>query len=64
MSASWIVNLILALSPTLVNRQRALFKVLKLIFFFVYFCMDSTFSRSVRDYIEIFQAVYKRDVPS
>jgi len=33
MSASWIVNLILALSPTLVNRQRAVFKVLKLIRF-------------------------------
>jgi hypothetical protein len=31
MSASWIVYLILALSPTLVNRQRALFKVLKFI---------------------------------
>jgi hypothetical protein len=41
MSASWIVNLILALSPTLVNRQGAVFKVLK---FVLYFYMDSTFS--------------------
>jgi len=32
MSASLIVNLILALSPTLVNRQRALFKDLKFTF--------------------------------
>lgn len=42
------------------NRQRTLFKGLKFIYFFV----DYTFSCSVRDYIEIFEAVYKRDVPS